>query len=122
MRELQEPAMAYSRDHSEVAHSWVDQQEQLPGPGKGVKRKTGWQQQGGHPKRDNKGVFQTNQEGVGICRNYSSDTCNKGSECQYTHQCSKCFGSHPKSQCTHKGNQKGKNKKGRGKNAGKGSH
>ena len=121
MRELQEPALVYSREHSDVAPSWVDQQA---AQGKGAKRtwdKADEGHQNLHPKKD-KGYFITNRDGKGICRTYSNGACARGEECAYAHQCNKCLGNHPRAQCPNKGKQKGKNKKGRGKGADKGSH
>ena len=78
MRELQEPALA-NQERSEVAPSWVKQQQ---AEDRGIKRtwdqsdKGGWKGQYG---KRNINWHTVNKQGVELCRNYGNGTCKRGS-------------------------------------------
>ena len=121
MREMQEPTLA-NQERSEVAPSWVKQQQ---AEDRGIKRI--WVQRdkgsakGQHGKRNI--IWHTaNRQGVELCRNYGNDTFKRGAECSWAHQCEMCLAEHAMQECTRnpekgKGGKKGKagKKKGRGK-------
>ena len=99
MRELQEPAISFTKEHSETAPSWVNQQISQD---RGQKRtweqgQNATQQQKGAQKH--KGAYITNEQGTGLCRNFQNGACRKGSECYWAHQCSLCLGTHPSNDC-----------------------
>ena len=98
MNSLQEPALIHTKLRGDSNPSWVRQQ---PYEERGQKRQ--WQD------AEDNGASGAMLESE-ICRNYNQGIC-KRAECRFKHQCSKCGGNHPVSEC----GKKGKSKKGKGK-------
>ena len=104
LHELQEFATLYSQARDDAPPSFAHQQRE---DSKGSEK--GWKGKGGVHPRKGFGRFVTNARGLELCFKFHSKT---RTGCHRAHQCSKCLGEHPETNCNRKG--KGNKNKGNG--------